>query len=322
MTQSLLARLLATGMATACLAGVAQAEPIVLGTTPNLQTAPIVVALSEGFFADHGVEIQLVNFTSGRAALEAVLGGQLDMAFMAEYPVAVAALSDQKFAVVAALSRYTANRVISKGSVGFETIADLEGKRIGTTQGSNAAFFTELVLQTNGVTAEIVNVAPPDIVPALARGDIDAGVMFPDFYPAAQQALGEDYREFVSTDYTAHFVVCASADMIETRPQDIENFVAALVDAEAFIADNAEAAQAILAKAAQGALSQEAIAIAWTEAEYEIVLDQALVDLLLAESEWVVGSGLVSATPSPELLRSYIYTDALAAIDPARVRLD
>ena len=45
-----------------------------------------------------------------------------------------------------------------------------------------------------GIKAEVLNVSPPDIVPALARGDIDAGVMFPDFYPSAKKALGSDYR--------------------------------------------------------------------------------------------------------------------------------
>lgn len=305
----------------AALCSAVQADPIILGTTPNLQTAPIVVALDQGYFREAGVEIELVNFTSGRAALEAILGGQLDMAFMAEYPVAVAALNDQDFKVVTVLSRYTANRIVSKASVGFNSVADLEGKKIGTTLGSNANYFTEVLLDKAGVTAEIVNVAPPDIVPALVRGDIDAGVMFPDFYPAAADALGDDYREQISPDYVAQFVISASPKMLETREGEVEGFLSALIKAETFIKDHPTEAQAMLAKASQGALSVEAVAKAWSEAEYEIVLDQSLLDLLVSEGQWVVKSGMVSGEATPELMRSFIATEPLAAVDASRVTL-
>ena len=76
-------------------AGAVQAGKITLGTAPNLQTLPIVVAMSEGYFADEGIDIETVRFTSGRRALEALIGGQLDVAFMAEYPVSIASLRNQ-----------------------------------------------------------------------------------------------------------------------------------------------------------------------------------------------------------------------------------
>ena len=39
-------------------AGAVQAGKITLGTAPNLQTLPIVVAMSEGYFADEGIDIE------------------------------------------------------------------------------------------------------------------------------------------------------------------------------------------------------------------------------------------------------------------------
>ena len=100
--------------------GLASAGEITIGTAPNLQTLPIVVAMSEGYFADEGIELETVKFTSGRRALEALIGGQLDVAFMAEYPVSIASLREQPFGTFTTLSRYTANRMISKASIGFE----------------------------------------------------------------------------------------------------------------------------------------------------------------------------------------------------------
>ena len=133
---------------------------VVLGWAANLQTAPIVVAVEKGYFKDAGLEVKSVRFVTGREALEALLGGQLDLGFMAEFPPVIGALRNQNFRVVATLSKYAGNRIISKASVGFHDIKDLEGKRIGTTLGSNNDYFTQLVLKKYHVNATVVNVAP------------------------------------------------------------------------------------------------------------------------------------------------------------------
>lgn len=300
----------------------AYAETITVGTAPNLQTLPIVVAQKEGFFEEEGLELETVKFTSGRRALEALIGGQLDVAFMAEYPVSIASLREQPFGTFTTLSRYTANRLISKNSIGFEDISSLEGKKIGTTKGSNTEFFTEALLEGASVTAEVINVSPPDIVPALARGDIDAGVMFPDFYPAAEKALGDDYAEFRSDAYVAWFVLSATPTMFEDRADDLVAFVRALVKAEEFIKSNPEQAQMALAEATEGLMSLELIKAKFPEAEYEIGLSNGLLDLLETQAEWVVSKGMVEAKPSRELIKQYLQTGPLAAVDASRITLE
>jgi NitT/TauT family transport system substrate-binding protein len=308
-----------------CLSGLAVssaiAGKITIGTAPNLQTLPIVVAQSEGYFVEEGIDLETVKFTSGRRALEALIGGQLDIAFMAEYPVSIASLREQPFGTFTTLSRYTANRMISKASIGFEDPSSLEGKKIGTTKGSNTEFFTEALLEQFGVTAEVINVSPPDIVPALARGDIDAGIMFPDFYPAAEKALGDDYREFRSDAYIAWFVLSATPDMLENRADELAAFVRALIKAEDFIKTNPEAAQAALAEATEGLLSLELVKAKFNEAEYEIGLANGLLDILETQAKWVVSKGMVEAEPSRELIKSYLATGPLEAVDASRISL-
>ena len=302
-------------------ANAAGAGQITLGSAPNLQTLPIVVAMSEGYFADEGIELETVRFTSGRRALEALIGGQLDVAFMAEYPVSIASLREQPFGTFTTLSRYTANRMISKASIGFEDPSSLNGKKIGTTKGSNTEFFTEAVLEKFGVDAEVINVAPPDIVPALARGDIDAGIMFPDFYPAAEKALGDDYREFRSDAYIAWFVLSATPEMLNERSDELEGFVRALLKAEEFIKTNPEGAMEALAEATEGVLSMDVIKTKFGEAEYEIGLANGLLDILETQAKWVVSKGMVEAEPSRDLIKGYLATGPLSAVDPSRITL-
>ena len=297
------------------------ADDITIGFAPNLQTLPIVVAQSEGYFAEEDITLETVKFTSGRRALEALIGGQLDVAFMAEYPVSIAALRDQPFGTFTTLSRYTANRMISKASIGFEDPTSLEGKKIGTTMGSNTQFFTEALLTEFGVNAEVINVSPPDIVPALARGDIDAGIMFPDFYPAAEKALGDDYREFRSDAYIAWFVLSATPEMLNDRPNELAGFVRALIKAEEFIKTNPDGAMAALETATEGLLSMETIKAKFTEAEYEIGLGKGLLDILETQANWVVEQGMVEATPSRDLLKGFLATGPVEAVDSARINL-
>lgn len=302
-------------------AGLANAGQITIGTAPNLQTLPIVVAMSEGYFAEEGIELETVKFTSGRRALEALIGGQLDVAFMAEYPVSIASLREQPFGTFTTLSRYTANRMISKGSIGFKDPSSLEGMKIGTTKGSNTEFFTEALIEKFDVNAEIINVAPPDIVPALARGDIDAGIMFPDFYPAAEEALGNDYREYVSDAYIAWFVLSATPEMLNDRPEELEAFTRALIKAEDFIKTNPKGAMEALAEATEGLLSMDTIETKFAEAEYEVGLSNGLLDILEVQANWVVSKGMVEAEPSRELIKGYLATGPLEAVDASRITL-
>lgn len=295
---------------------------IVLGTAPNMQTAHIVVATEYGLFEKAGLKVEPVRFISGQRGLEALLGGQLDMAFMAEYPPVIAAMQNQKFGVVATMSKYIANRLVSRSDVGFSSVKDLAGKKIGTTRGSNADFFTELLLRKAGVKAEIINVAPADIVPALARGDIDAGVMFPDFYPKAREALGVKYREEISKEYEAYFVVSASAKMLAERPGDVKKFLSALIKADGIIHNDPAAAKAAIVKATEGALNATTVEKAWPEFVYKLGFENGLLDTMVAEAKWVESKGIMKGvTIDKAKLRTFLADGPMSSIDPGRVNL-
>ena len=295
---------------------------VVLGWAANLQTAPIVVATEKGFFKDVGLDVKSVHFVSGRDALEALLGGQLDLGFMAEFPPTIGVLRKQQFRVVSTLSNYSGNRIISTANAGFTSVKDLEGKKIGTTMGSNNAYFTELVLKKYGVKATVVNVAPADIVPALVRGDIDAGVPFPDFYQKARSALGSNYREEISKDYVAWFVVSASMDLLNKRPGDLKKFLSALIKADQFIKSNPPEAQEMLAKEMTGLAGLAEIKALWPEAGYAVGLNPELLDLMVDEGKWIVGRGLIKDVQvDPAEFRRFLADAPMKALDPARVNL-
>jgi NitT/TauT family transport system substrate-binding protein len=145
--------------------------------------------------------------------------------------------------------------------------------------------------------------------------------MFPDFYPAAEKALGDDYREFRSDAYIAWFVLSATPEMLNDRPNELAAFVRALIKAEEFIKTNPDGAMAALETATEGLLSMETIKAKFTEAEYEIGLGKGLLDILETQANWVVEQGMVEATPSRDLLKGFLATGPIEAVDSARINL-
>lgn len=301
----------------------AQAEEIVFAWTPNPQTPQVDVALAQGYFEAAGLDVSIVSFPTGREGFEALLGGQVDITFMAEFPAATGALRDQDFAIIADLARYTGSRIVGSAKAGpLDAPADLAGRRIGTTLGTNVNFFLAGVLEAAGVEAEIVNASPVDLVSALARGDVDAIVPFPTFYSAAQSALGDDYLELRSDAYKVHYILAASPAML-AREEALGAFLGALVQADAEVAAAPEAAMEAVAASMQGAMPVEAIGTMWQDVDLGLRLGSDLLDLLVAEAAWIVAQGVVNAeAPTREAMAAYFAGAPLAAIDPARVDLD
>jgi NitT/TauT family transport system substrate-binding protein len=290
---------------------------------PNPQTAQVDVAIKNGLFKQAGLDVQLVAFPTGREALEALIGGQVDFAYMAEFPVATAMLRQQKLKIVADLSRYRGQRVIASAkTLDLKSASDLANKKLGTTIGTNVEFFTYRLLAQVGAKATIVNAGPADLLPAVVRGDVDAAIMFPTFFGIAKKTLGSDYRELVSDIYVLHMIVAATPAIIEKDPAVVDKFVAALVKADALIkADPAGAEQAVFADM-RGMMPLPALQDMWKQTEFKVQLAQDLPLLLSDEAGWIVDRGMVKAgKPSPAAFREYIFDGPLQKASPESVML-
>jgi ABC-type nitrate/sulfonate/bicarbonate transport system substrate-binding protein len=62
----------------------ADAGSATFGWGPGPDGPQVVQAIDKGFWTRHGLTVKTVTFSSGAAAMEALLGGQLDFAAMAE----------------------------------------------------------------------------------------------------------------------------------------------------------------------------------------------------------------------------------------------
>ena len=293
-----------------------------LAWTPDIGAAQIAIANDRQLWSAAGVAPQIVPFPSGRAALEALLAGQAEFAVLAELPAVIGAMRSQKFVVLAVLSRYKGNRLIANAGSGKLDVQWFAGKRIGVTLGTNNQYMTELVLERAGIKAELVNLAPPDMVAALARGDVDAASMFSSYFPAAQRALNTRYAEFAVPEYETTMVLAVSADVAAQRPEVVRKVLAALLKADELIKSDPAAAQRSMAAAVGGAMTVEHVKAAWPDFRIGMTLDQPLLDLMLQEGKWIAARGLVKETePSEDLFRRYLRADFLKPLAADRVTL-
>lgn len=301
----------------------AHAEALTFAWAPNPQTPQVDIAIEKGYFEEAGLDVEFVSFRTGREGFEAMMGGQVDITFMAEFPAAVGALTGQEFAVVGDLARFTGSRVISNSASGeVSSPADLAGKKIGTTIGTNVNYYLDTVLSDAGVEAEIVGAAPPDLVPALTRGDLDAIVSFPTFYTAAETSLGDDYRELRVPGYQVHFVLAATTEMTGERKDVLDAFMGALAKADADVKAAPDAAMDAVVASLSGAMPKEALATMWKDVDIGLKLDTDLADLLVSEAAWILERGVVKGEPvTREDILNHFAPDALSQAMPEAVDL-
>lgn len=299
------------------------ADELTFAWSPAPQMPQVDVALAEKLFERAGLKVTIVTFPTGREAFEALTGGQADLASMAELPAVIGALRGQDFAVVADLARYTGSRIITTSASKIMSPADLAGKRLGVTLGTNTDFFLSKVLQAAGTTGIIVNAAPPDLLPALVRGDVDAIAPFPNVYPAAKKALGDNYVEIRSSLYQPHFVVAASRSALTTKAVAVTKFLGALKDADKIIASEPDKAAAAVVATLKGNIDAAGVKAIWADTQVATKLGPDLPVLLLEQAQWVISKGVVKvAQPvTAETLVRFVAGGLLRAVAPEAVTI-
>ncbi|MDD9746440.1 MULTISPECIES: ABC transporter substrate-binding protein [Marinovum] len=323
MHHSLKTTVLAGSLAVLATGAAAQDTEITFGGGAYLDIPQLSVAMDHDLFAKHGLEVNVIPFQSGRSAFEALLGGQLDVAVMAEVPAVIGAMREQDFKVIAGLSQYQATRIIHTGDASIDSVAALDGKPIGVTAGTNVHFWLENEIADAGIEAEIVSVGPTDIVPALARGDIFAGAMFPSFYGGAKKTLGDKYQEIPISSYNTHFILVATQKLIDDNPEAVTSVLQALIEAEGVVASDPVASHEAVSRVLSGTLKPAEVAEASANYAFAVGLTDALVDLMVAEGEWINARGSIKGdVPTRASIGAYVDDSFLSEIDAGRVSLN
>ena len=226
-----------------------------------------------------GTRIEWYVYNAGPSAMEAILSGALDLAYVGPNPALNAHMrtKGEEIRVVAGSARGGAGLVVPAASTA-KVPADFRGKRIGTPQLGNTqdvacrAWLTAgglKVTQTGG-DATIVPTQNPDQLDLFRRGSVDA-VWTVEPWVARLEIEGGG-RLLVEEPEALTTVLVASARSLRERPEMVRSFVAAHRELTEWIVANPEDARRevgeAVARIAGAKLPPEVAEKAWSRLRF------------------------------------------------------
>lgn len=270
------------------------ADTLTVGWVVDPCWSQVPVAEKLGYFADSGVNIKVVPFPTGAAALEALAGGAVDVANGGDVPTSAAALKNPNLRIIADGSRWAEGRFVARRSAGITSIPDLSGRTIAVPLGSSAHYFATKFLDQAGVDAQLVQTGPAEIPTALGNGSVDAVAVFQPALAKAVAALGDDAVELQGPEkYSQHSLYLTNADTLATKQAALTSFLAAVKKADAPLTNGDPAALAAVAEST--ALHGDLIANVAGEFQFKTALGPELAGDLADRARWAQGTGRVPA---------------------------
>jgi sulfonate transport system substrate-binding protein len=192
-----------------------------------------------------GFTVSWSEFLSGPPLLEALNAGAIDFGITGETPPVFAQAAGTPFVYVA--SDPPAPRgegiVVQPGSP-IKALADLRGKHIVTTKGSNANYLLVAALAKAGLTpkdARISFLAPPDAFAAFRTGSVDAWCCWDPLFAAAEMTGGQLLVDAEGIAPNHQFFLARRA-FAEANPAVVRAVVAAVAAIETSVAADTSAA--------------------------------------------------------------------------------
>lgn len=166
-----------------CQAGVTSPEKltVILDWFPNPDHAPLIIAKQQGFFKEQGLDVDLIGPADPNDPPKLVAAHKADLGITYQPQFLEQVDRGLPLICIGSLIDKPLNSLVALKSSNIKTMADLKGKRIGTTSGGLSSVMLNVILNNAGLTAkdvEIINVKY-NLTQALLSKKVDAvtGVM-------------------------------------------------------------------------------------------------------------------------------------------------
>jgi NitT/TauT family transport system substrate-binding protein len=233
-------------------------EKITFGYQPSTHQIAYITAREKGWWAEDlapfGVKtVDDRLFPTGAPEMQAMLAGDIQVAYVGAAPV-IAALASGLDAKIVAAVQIQGSDIVVHNDHPYETPADLKGFKIATfPPGTIQDTLLRNWLKENGLDpeadVEIIGMGPGDAMTAITAGQVDA-VFLPHPAPAMIENNGVG-RSVVSSGEMlqdhACCVVAVSGDLIREHPDIVRQIVQTHVRATEYNAENMDEAAQIYA---------------------------------------------------------------------------
>lgn len=165
-------------------------EKINVGYVRVMDDAQAMVAYEGGYFKKHGLDAELIEFSSGTDLIKAIVGGQLDYGVLGFTNAFAWAARGADLKVIGG-AQHGYHSIVVRDDKNIKDVAALKGHSLASQkEGSTAdVVLKNVVLKDAGLTekdVKILGVKPAVAVQALVAGNVDAAFLFEPYDRIAQ----------------------------------------------------------------------------------------------------------------------------------------
>lgn len=303
-------------------------EKVLKKVRVGIQISPamalVMVAKDKGFFEKEGLDVDLREFTAGKFALEAFLGGSLDFAVSGDVPALLASMNKSKFVVPAQVVKSTRNevRVVARkdGDYNAKEYFEESKRKLATSFGGGPEFFTYEFLNKLGVKSkniDILSQAPKDMPAALVNGSVDAIAIFDPFAYIAEKRLGDKAVIFRDESVYSELYVIEAREDVRQNSDELDRLLRGLFEAEGYIEKNPDQAKEVVVKYTK--LDPKTVDGIWDSFDFRLALTPQLIEYWNREADWARSTGKVKSDAVKPDFGQIIFAEPLKRIAPKAV---
>ena len=229
----------------------AHAEPLRLGHATWIDAGPFYIAREKGYFAEEGVEVELVKIEDVKVRAAAMVNGDLEAITAAADTVPLLVKPDVDLVYLFALADSNgADGIVARKEI--VTVADLKGRTVAFSDNTTGQFYLNVLLREAGLRqadVEAANLPPGNASRAFARGEVDAAFTWQPHLARAAELDGAHLLTNTSrTPRLIAYMAVAPAGVAALRREEFRALYRAWLRAVEFVRDNPEEADEIMAR--------------------------------------------------------------------------
>lgn len=209
--------------------------------------------LLEKALAPQGISVKWVFSQGSNRSLEYLNGGSTDFASTAGLAAVLSRANGSPINTVYVASRPEWTALVVPKDSPINSLADLKGKKIAATKGTDPFLFLLQSLQKAGLdknAVEIVHLQHPDGRVALERGDVDAWAGLDPLMASSQLQAGSR-QLYRNLDFNSYGVLSVTEKFAATQPELIKQVIGAYEQAREWAIANPDALAQLLADEAK-----------------------------------------------------------------------
>lgn len=210
------------------------------------QFAGNYVAKEKGFYADEGLDVEIIPFSFEEPTIDAVIDGNADFGITGADELVLARIKGNPIKAIAVIYRINPVCAYSIKGSGIKSPYDFVGKKVGLEKGINVEYIyqvmmSKLDIDRNNITELSIGYDASELIEG--KTDVSTGYIINEPHQAIE--AGYDINSFLMEEYGVNMyadVLFTTDEMIRENPELVLKFVKGTIKGWSYSIENKEEA--------------------------------------------------------------------------------